>query len=247
MQIAHPSVAAAVAEHSNYRHDRWGRLLRTVRPMYAIIFGTPEQAVASAASVNRLHEVVRGPGYRATDPELLAWVLATLIDTAIRVHERFVGPLPGLEVDRYYADAIRAGALLGVPSWALPPDFNAFTEYMAAHVASLEVSEEARTIARDLFRPLPGTGPAIELARRLTGGLLPPRLRAAYGLGWSPGEQALLVGAALSRFDEVRSRRNAAAASVPAAGTRAETSRRGAAQVTVRGTESRQSGQSSGS
>lgn len=200
MQVAHPAVARAVSEHSSYRRDRWGRLLRTVRPMYAIAFGTPEQARAAAAGVNRLHEAVSGPGYSASDPALLAWVLATLIDTSLLMHERFVGPLPPAEAHAYYEDMRLVGQLLGVPRHALPDGLAAFRGYVDGTVANLEVTDEARTIARELFAPLPGAGPAMLLMRQLTAGLLPPRLRRAYGLRWDGGQRAALeVGGRLSR------------------------------------------------
>ena len=35
MQIAHPAVAAAVAEHSDFKQDPFGRLRRTIEPMFS--------------------------------------------------------------------------------------------------------------------------------------------------------------------------------------------------------------------
>jgi len=200
MQVAHPSIARAVGEHSSYRRDRWGRLLRTVRPMYAIVFGTPEQGAAAAARVNRLHAAVRGPGYAAADPELLAWVLATLIDTSLVTYARFVRTPAAFEAQAYYEDMRCLGELLGVPRGALPDSLDGFREYVEATLAGLEVSDDARTIARELFAPLPGSGPAMLLMRQLTAGLLPRRLREAYGLPWDGAQQAVLeVSARLSQ------------------------------------------------
>ncbi|MBM4443638.1 MAG: DUF2236 domain-containing protein, partial [Candidatus Rokubacteria bacterium] len=103
LRIAHPAVAAAVARHSRYRADPLARLLRTLRPTLAIVFGTPAEA---AARINAVHTRVAGPGYRATDPALLAWVLATLIDTALLMHDRFVRPLPAPVRARYYDEML---------------------------------------------------------------------------------------------------------------------------------------------
>ncbi|HRC62092.1 MAG TPA: oxygenase MpaB family protein [Dehalococcoidia bacterium] len=244
MQIAHPLVARAVSEHSSYQHDRWGRLLRTVRPMYAIIFGTADQAEAAATRVNRLHESVRGDGYRAMDPRLLAWVLATLIDTSLLTYERFVRSLAPAEVAAYYQDARAAGMLLGVPRNALPGDIAGFRRYVDDQVASIEVTDAARAIARDLFEPLPGTGPAMVLMRQLTAALLPPRLREAYGLRSGPAQRAALevtgaINRAASAVLPPRLRRPPGFLLPPNGHTRG--------QVTVSGTPSRQSGQSPGS
>ena len=200
MQLAHPSVAAAVAEHSDYRSNRLRRLLDTLRPMYAIAFGTPTQAYEAAQRVNALHGRVRGATYRATDPELLAWVLATLIDSALVVHSRFLRPLGPDEAERYYRDMLRVGTLLRIPDGAMPSDVPGFHRYFGRMADSLAISDEARLLARALFEPLPGSGPLMPLTRELTAGLLPPRLRHEYGFGWGPTREALLdVTASVSR------------------------------------------------
>ena len=184
LQIAHPVVAAGVADHSNYSRERWRRLLRTLRPMYEIVFGTREQALAAANGINRVHDRVKGSGYDAHDPDLLLWVLATLIDTSLVMRERFVGPLTRNEAEAYYADMCHLGLLLEVPAADLPPDLAAFRAYFDSTLASLEVSDAARGIARELLKLTPGSWPAIAPLRLLTAGLLPPTLREQYGLGW---------------------------------------------------------------
>ncbi len=196
LQVAHPSVAAAVEEHSSYRHDRWGRLLRTLRPTLTIVFGTTEQARAAAAGVNGLHAGVVGSGYRAMDPELLRWVLATLIDTALLMHDRFLGTLSASDAERYYQDMCVAGRLLGIPPGTMPCDLDAFRRYFDGVVATLEVAPAARRIARDLAAPAGWVTPAILLARELTAGLLPPRIRAQFGYRWGPRREAALTGIA---------------------------------------------------
>jgi uncharacterized protein (DUF2236 family) len=192
LQIAHPAVAAGVAEHSNYHSERWRRLLRTLRPMHEIVFGTREQALAAANGINRVHDRVKGRGYDARDPALLLWVLATLIDTSLVMRERFVGPLTEDEAEAYYADMCRLGLLLEVPAAALPGDLAAFRAYFDATLASLEVSDAARGIARELLKLTPGSWPAIAPLRLLTAGLLPELLREQYGLGWGPKREATL-------------------------------------------------------
>ncbi|MXW23090.1 MAG: DUF2236 domain-containing protein, partial [Chloroflexi bacterium] len=79
MQIAHPLVAQGVAEHSEWRANRYGRLLRTLRPMFAIVFGNAAEVRDAARGVNAVHRGVTGAGYHAGDPELLLWVHATLV------------------------------------------------------------------------------------------------------------------------------------------------------------------------
>src|SRR6476661_2280383 len=78
MQLAHPSVAQGVAEHSDFEADPMARLRGTLEATYTIVFGTDEAAARTAASVHAVHDRVTGAGYRANDPELLCWVNATL-------------------------------------------------------------------------------------------------------------------------------------------------------------------------
>ncbi len=197
MQIAHPLVARGVAEHSVFGTDRRGRFLRTVRPMYAIAFGSEAQAREAVAHVRGRHAGVVGAGYRAEDPELLCWVLATLVDSSLVVHERFVAPLPAAEQERYYADMRAVGELLGARPEALPPDLGALRAYVDGMVATLEVTETAREIAHALFAPQPlYPAPALLLARELSVGLLPPRLREGFGMPWGRRREAALAAAA---------------------------------------------------
>ncbi len=200
MQIAHPLVAQGVAEHSEWRGDRFGRLLRTLRPMFAIVFGNADEVRAAARGVNSVHRGVTGADYEARDPELLLWVHATLVDTALECHRRFVRALPPEREARYYEDTKLVGRLLGVPEALLPPDIDAFNAYLDAMIERLEVSEMARAIARELCRAAPPFGPLIVPWREITAGLLPPRLRHEYGMAWDPARAALFEGvSALSR------------------------------------------------
>jgi uncharacterized protein (DUF2236 family) len=192
MQIAHPLVAKGVAEHSNFRADRRRRLLGTLRPMFAISFGAREQALAAAASVNHMHARVTGAGYRASDPDLLVWVLATLIDTSLFMYERFVSALSPEEASAYYEDMCRLGSLLSVPKGAMPPNLDAFQAYVDGMIPSLIVTEEARSIYKGLFGGPLLLRPLMSGVRVLTAGLLPRTLREQFGLTWGPNHERLL-------------------------------------------------------
>lgn len=203
MQVAHPDVARGVAEHSEYRADRLGRLVRTLRPMLAIAFGTEREVHAAAEAVSAVHERVTGAGYEAPDPALMRWVLATLIDTGLLSYRRFVGPVGPSEAEQYYREMCEVGHLLGLPRSAMPADLHAFDRYVREMVAEVEASPEARVIAGELFRPLPGlpgSGAPLWLAGEVTVWLLPPRLRRQYGLTISPVRNAAFhAAAAVSR------------------------------------------------
>ncbi len=194
MQIAHPLVAEGVSDHSSYATERWKRLLRTLRPMNAIVFGDEHQARQAADGINHAHRHVRGDGYDALDPDLLLWVLATLIDTALDTHSRFLGLLSACEAEAYYADMCRVGLSLKIPPEHLPRDLTAFREYFERTLSSIQVSDTARSISRDLLRTTAMNWPFMLPLRFMTAGMLPPRLREQYGLEWSAGHEKALRG-----------------------------------------------------
>jgi len=184
MQLAHPAVAAGVAEHSGFPDDAFRRLFRTLETMLAITFGDTEQSRVAAGRVNAVHERVKGGTYDALDPRLLLWVHATLVDSALLVHGRFVGGLSPSERERYYRDMKRQAQVLRVPASVLPGNLGEFDRYVRKEVARLEVTDDARRLARDILRPpvalpLRPAGAAFGL---VTASLLPEPLRQAYGL-----------------------------------------------------------------
>ena len=193
LQIAHPAVAAGVAEHSSFQTRRTDRLLRTLRSTLAIVFGSREQALTAASRINTIHRSVTSEEYDARDPELLLWVLSTLIDTSLIIHERFVRKLRQAEAQAYYQDMRRIGALLGIPQERLPERLEEHQDYFATMIASLQVSSAAKALAAELFRPSPGLAPVMWLVKQLSAGLLPPRLRREFDLSWGPKREATLT------------------------------------------------------
>ena len=200
MQLAHPLVAKGVAEHSNYKTEPLARLQRTIEAMNTIVFGTEADALRTAAVVRAVHERVTGPTYQANDPALLFWVHATLVDTALRMHARFLRPVRGDELSRFYEESMRLAQLLGVPPDEQPPDAESFRSYVRCMVGSLEVTDQARDVAKIVIAPrVPTpTQPLAILARQLTTGLLPDPLRRGYRLPWNPARQAAFDAACLA-------------------------------------------------
>jgi uncharacterized protein (DUF2236 family) len=203
LQLAHPKVAQGVADHSDFESRPFQRLWRTLDASYAMVFGSAGQARATAARLRQVHEGVTGPGYAANDPDLLFWVHATLIDTALRVHGLFFRPLSAFEYESYYEDAKAVAEILGVPRERQPERFAGFVEYMRRTVPGLEVTPAARRLAGQVLAPpLPcAAAPLVALGRELTVGLLPRGVRAKYGYPWSPArERALRASMLASRI-----------------------------------------------
>ena len=55
LQLAHPWVATAVAEHSQVFSDPIGRFRRTFKLMFTMVFGTLDQALGAARRLHRRH------------------------------------------------------------------------------------------------------------------------------------------------------------------------------------------------
>ena len=219
LQLAHPLVARGVAEHSVFTIEPWGwarRLHRTLGAMLALTFGPDDAAAGAAARINAIHDRVHGhldraaggepagAPYSAHDPELLAWVHATLLDSFLGAYRLFVGPLSGADADRYCAEASAIEARLGIPAGRLPRTEAALCAYLEAMLAggAIEVTDTARALAREVLAPpVPYLlRPALRLAALPAVGLLPPTIRADYGLPWDARRaRALAFVAAVSR------------------------------------------------
>lgn len=198
MQAAHPAVAAGVAQHSTYDVDPFGRLLRTLTSSFDVVFGSRSRAEATIRRVNAIHRAVRGRvpetgrPYSAHDAEALLWVHATLVDTALRMYDRFVQPLAPDEEQAYHAECARVAELLGVPASDLPPTIVQLRAWMDACVADgrVRVTPTARHIARTILYPTrfpPRV--AWQAAHLLSLSMLPDPIRRQYGIGWSAARE----------------------------------------------------------
>lgn len=198
LEIAHPLVAAGVAEHSNFRSDPFGRMQRTLRAMSAITFEDRASGLAAIRAIDRAHAAVRGTlardvgrfragtAYCAADPEAMRWVWATLVDTAVTVYRHFVADLSAGELDAYYADHTGVARLLGIPGTILPATWPEFERWFDSMIdgEELAVDDRAREIADALLNAsLPADN--AKAVRILTTALLPQGLRDDFGLDWN--------------------------------------------------------------
>jgi uncharacterized protein (DUF2236 family) len=204
LQLAHPWVAAAIAERSRVFCDPIGRFHRTFGIIFVLVFGTLDQAFAAARRLHQLHGAIQGvlpsaagpfaagSRYHANDVGALRWVHATLVETALTLYEIVLPPLTATERERYWAESRRYAGLFGIPASALPPNWDTFVAYNEAmwRSATLMVSPEARAIARELLAGSSGSWlrpPA--WYRALTAHILPARLRDDFGLSYGDAER----------------------------------------------------------
>jgi uncharacterized protein (DUF2236 family) len=206
MQAAHPQVAQGAIDFSAYAEDPFGRVYRTVMAMTVFLTGTHNEANEAARRINRIHHTVKGTlhetigryhagdPYDAMDVNELLWVHIVFVDSMINAYTTFVGPLTPAERDAYWQESWRYARLLGLADSDLPPDYLAMRRYITDAIATGEVAvgDASRTVARTiLYPPLPWyRNLTWGLVRLIGGGLLPPGIRAGYGLQWGRWRRA---------------------------------------------------------
>jgi uncharacterized protein (DUF2236 family) len=203
LQLAHPWVAAAIAQHSRTLSDPIGRFHRTFGIVFNLVFGDRDHCLAAARQLHRRHAAISGTlpsaagpfaagsAYFANSLPALRWVWATLTDTAL-VAYRLVLPAPSDHAcDQYYADNQRFGALFGIPQPDLPPDWPSFCGYFdeMAQSDTLTVTAEARSVAHRLLDGTDHWLPIPRAYKALTAELLPPALRENFGLPYGEVER----------------------------------------------------------
>lgn len=200
LQLAHPLVAAGVAEHSDFRADPWRRLDGTLRSYLRIIYGSTHSARAELRRLNALHRSVVGAGYAARDPELSLWVHATLVDSTLAAYSAWLEPVPRARAARFYEETMPIAQAMGVPRASIPDDLDLFEAYLERAMAPggpIRVGPVARGLAEVIVHP-PLPGP-LDRARIPSGaydwtmwpalGLLPPTIRQQYGFAWGLRER----------------------------------------------------------
>ncbi len=149
LQTMHPAAMTAVAEHSGYRGDMWGRLARTSRFIAVTTFGTESHAQQAVDAVRAIHERVTGTlpdgtPYAASDPRLLQWVHVAEVDSFLRAHQVYgKRPLDQAGRDEYVAQTAFVARKLGVVE---PPTTEA---ELAASLESFRPELAATEHARD--------------------------------------------------------------------------------------------------
>lgn len=216
MQAAHPLAVSGLLAHSTALDEPYERLARTAEVMNTIGFGSRADADEVTARVRSMHTRVSGrlvkptgafpagTPYRADDPELLLWVLFTLVDSASVVYSKYVRSLSDSERSSLWQDYRVIGELFGLAPGDMPADLDALDAYKHDMLSGdrLHVSDWARSRARQIVLepPVPWMArPLLETANFITIALLPDRIRREYGFAPIPPpavRKALVAGGA---------------------------------------------------
>ena len=208
LQVAHPRVAQGVADHSDFREDALGRLRRTLSTVNRIAFGTKAEAEEMRARLSAVHGGVKGEvsegmagasKYSAFEPDLLMWVLATLIDASIKGYEFVWEPLNAERRENFYRDFRRFGTYFGLKEEVGPRDYREFVIYYDEMLSGdlLGSHELCAEVAAAVVRP-PNPWRDRMLGRVvdfLPIETVPEKIRARLGLkstGWSRARMKVL-------------------------------------------------------
>jgi uncharacterized protein (DUF2236 family) len=203
LQLAHPLVAAGVAEHSSFSEDPTRRLMITLEMLLVTTFGDVRQVHEMTRRIANIHRPVhgslqhdvgewpRGAPYRATSPELCLWVYATIVETSLDSYSTFVRPLDIAERAELYRESESFGQLYGVVTDIRPVTYRDFQDYYAGMLSRLAVGDQARAVARAILQARLRGIPIAPWGYLLAAGLLPAPMRAQYGLRWSATRRAL--------------------------------------------------------
>ena len=203
MQAAHPLAVSGLLAHSSALDEPYERLARTAQVMHTIGFGSREDADRVTRQVRAMHRKVNGrlkqpvgrfpagTEYRADDPELLMWVLFTLVDSSLVVYRAYVGGLGADEEASVWKDYRIVGRLFGLRPGDMPQTAADLGDYRRSMLEgdTLHVTDWARERARAIVLepPVPlAARPLLETANFVTIALLPDRIRNEYGFSALP-------------------------------------------------------------
>ena len=200
LQSLHPSVMAAVAEHSGYQSDPWGRLQRTATFLAETTFGTAENAERAVRIVRARHKRVTGTtpdgvAYEASDPRLLLWVHVAEVDSFLLAHQTYGRkPLDAAGCDEFVAQSALVAGKLGVVD--APTTSAELEEALRGFEPDLQATPGALVVA-DFLRhgaPLPlAAKPAYSALVAAAIAMMPDWSRAPLGLPSRPVLERTLI------------------------------------------------------
>jgi uncharacterized protein (DUF2236 family) len=203
LQLAHPWIAQAVADHSRALSEPISRFHRTFKTVFALVFGTVDQAFSAARNLHRRHSRVigvlpttigpfkAGSPYCANNISALRWVYATLIDSALVAHDLVLPELTDEQRARHYAESFNFAGMFGIRRTLLPADYAGLIAYTEAMCDSdiLTVSDSARRLGIQIFAGGRSWLRVPASYRAITAGLLPERVRRDFGFSYGDAER----------------------------------------------------------
>jgi uncharacterized protein (DUF2236 family) len=209
MQVAHPAIGAAVAEHSVYQTDPFGRLTRSLTSVMKWVYGGPG-ALTEGQRLRDLHKTIkgtddRGRGYHALAAGPYAWVALSAFDRAVAAYRLFYDtPLTPDQEASLYGEVLNLSRILQVPERMLPPTVGDYRGYvddllqntLEDHPTVHDVLAAIKSPVAPPFLPLalrrlcaPAGITTASLLHFIVLGTLPAAFRDKFGLAWSAADE----------------------------------------------------------
>ena len=216
LQLMHPGIGAGVMDHSDFFHDPFDRVFRSLPPILGAVYDGPD-AIATGWWIRDQHRTItgvdaQGRRYHALDPATFWWAHATFQFMAEQVVDRFDDHrLTRDEREQLYREGITWYRRYGVSERPVPAtraDFQREWDHVCEH--DLEMNDAVAFVLRmldkplrlQLPRPLGVLNPVLRrgvIARlvavpaRITAiGGLPPVVRERFDVPWSRADQRQL-------------------------------------------------------
>lgn len=203
LQLMHPVLGHAVDEHSNVKEDPFDRLIRSMGPIYGVIYDGP-QAPETGRQVRDFHRRITGTmpsgeRYSGLNPEVYHWAHATFVHGLVYGFSDLLGPFTRAEQEQLYAESRRWYRLYGMTMRNVPETLDEFDAYWEHYLSDvLELTNAAHWLLATfrapppppgfewipglLWRPMSRTGGYIALA--FAAGMMPAPAREKLGLRW---------------------------------------------------------------
>lgn len=159
IQALHPLAMAGVDQHSDWRSDPVGRLAATSAYLATVLYGERQVADRAATRVRRIHDRVTGVdpetgrSYAASDPALLLWVHAALVDSGIAGCALFGDELSAADADSYVEEMTAAAVIVGIPAHMVPSSTAELAAYLQSVRPELRCSAAAKESMAYLLDP----------------------------------------------------------------------------------------------
>jgi len=135
VQVSYPGIGAGVEQHSAYKVDPWGRLERSLKLLWPVLYNTPEGVKDYGRQLREMHRNIKGVDfdgkqYHALNPELYTWVHITTYYGMLALAEFNGDKLSDEQKEQLYDEWLQFGRQMGIRDKDMPADVAAYWQYL---------------------------------------------------------------------------------------------------------------------
>jgi len=192
LQAAKPGMSGAAEKGHNLAEQLFEGLRNCTLFMYGLCFGTRQER-KRILDLLYSHRANATPGrYYPEDPKLRLWIAASFYAIGFELYHRLFEKVEYHRSERIYREYTILTVAMQLPANLWPEDRNSFWAYWDAEIERLQVDPFAKPIVHDLqsYNNIPGWVKWVRpFIRAITPEMLPPHIRAQYGLTSTKGSR----------------------------------------------------------